>query len=210
MISTNNYVANAFSTVSISPAVSSLLSDPTLLGDSISSSNGEKTFDVLNPGASLKQYNDGSTAIIGQVQKMGREDTQQAIDRASSALSEWKDGTTGAYRSSLLTKWSTLIKENSEDIATIMTLESGKPLIESRGEVQYGVSFLDYFAAEAIRPSSAGGGYMVPTPFTNPDSNTPRGKIMAINEAVGVCAFITPWNVSIFVVASIFIILCNA
>ena len=80
MISTNNYVANAFSTVSISPAVSSLLSDPTLLddgisssGDSISSSNGEKkTFDVLNPGASLKQYNDGSssTAIISQVQKM--------------------------------------------------------------------------------------------------------------------------------------------
>ena len=199
MISTNNHVANAFSTVSISPAVSSLLSDPTLLGDGISSSNGEKkTFDVFNPGASLKQYDD---AIIGQVQKMGREDTKQAIDRASSALSEWKDGTTGAYRSSLLTKWSTLIKENSEDIATIMTLESGKPLIESRGEVQYGVSFLDYFAAEAIRPSSAGGGYMVPTPFTNPDSNTPRGKIMAINEAVGVCAFITPWNVSI---------LCNA
>ena len=210
IISTNKSFVNAFSTVSISPAVSSLLSDPTLLGDGISSSNGEKkTFDVLNPGASLKQYNDG-TAIIGQVQKMGREDTQQAIDRASSALSEWKDGTTGAYRSSLLTKWSTLIKENSEDIATIMTLESGKPLIESRGEVQYGVSFLDYFAAEAIRPSSAGGGYMVPTPFTNPDSNTPRGKIMAINEAVGVCAFITPWNVSIFVVASIFIILCNA
>ena len=70
MISTNNYVANAFSTVSISPAVSSLLSDPTLLGDgisssgdSISSSNGEKkTFDVLNPGASLKQYNDGSSS----------------------------------------------------------------------------------------------------------------------------------------------------
>jgi len=204
MISTNNYIANAFSTVSISPAVSSLLSDPTLLGDgisssgdSISSSNGEKkTFDVLNPGASLKQYNDGSssTAIISQVQKMGREDTQQAIGRASSALSEWKDGTTGAYRSSLLTKWSALIKENSEDIATIMTLESGKPLTESRGEVQYGVSFLDFFAAEAIRPSSAGGGYMVPTPFTNPDGNTPRGKIMAINEAVGVCAFITPWN----------------
>ena len=204
IISTNNYVVNAFSTVSISPAVSSLLSDPTLLGDgisssgdSISSSDGKKTFDVFNPGASLKQYNDGS--IIGQVQKMGREDTKQAIDRASSALSEWKDGTTGSYRSNLLTKWSTLITENSEDIATIMTLESGKPLTESRGEVQYGVSFLDYFAAEAIRPSSAGGGYMVPTPFTNPDSNTPRGKILAINEAVGVCAFITPWNVSIFV-----------
>jgi len=211
MISTDKSFVNAFSTVSISPAVSSLLSDPTLLGDgisssgdSISSSNGEKTFDVLNPGASLKQYNDGSSSI-GQVQKMGREDTQQAIDRASSALSEWKDGTTGAYRSSLLTKWSALIKENSEDIATIMTLESGKPLTESRGEVQYGVSFLDYFAAEAIRPSSAGGGYMVPTPFTNPDSNTPRGRIMAINEAVGVCAFITPWNVS--VVASLYYVM---
>lgn len=67
-----------------------------------------------------------------------------------------------------------------------MTFESGKPLNESRGEVNYGTSFLDYYAAEAIRPNSAGGGFIAPSPFAMPDG-TPRGKIMAINEAVGVC-----------------------
>ena len=59
-----------------------------------------------------------------------------------------------------------------------MTLESGKPLHESRGEVAYGTSFLDYYAAEAIRPNSAGGGYMSPSPFTAPGDGAPRGKIM--------------------------------
>ena len=78
--------------------------------------------------------------------------------------------------------------------AKIMTLESGKPLHEARGEVSYGTSFLDYYAAEALRSNSAGGGFLSPTPFTVPGSTAPRGKIMVINEAVGVCALITPWN----------------
>jgi succinate-semialdehyde dehydrogenase/glutarate-semialdehyde dehydrogenase len=75
-----------------------------------------------------------------------------------------------------------------------MTIESGKPLHESRGEVAYGTSFLDYYAAEAIRPNAAGGGFIVPTPFTAPGGSAPRGKVMAINEAVGVVSLITPWN----------------
>jgi succinate-semialdehyde dehydrogenase/glutarate-semialdehyde dehydrogenase len=77
--------------------------------------------------------------------------------------------------------------------AKIMTLESGKPLYESIGEITYGTSFLDYYAAEAIRPSAAGGGFMVPSPFSHPNG-APRGKIMAFNEAVGVVSLITPWN----------------
>lgn len=179
----------AFSTAT--PAVISMLSDPSLLGEGVMA--GAATFDVGNPGASPKQVNDGS-AIIAQVRRMGREDTKQAIDRASAALSGWKDGTTALHRSGILSKWSALVKENSEDIAKIMSLESGKPLDESRGEVQYGTSFLDYYAAEATRPHAAGGGYMAPSPFTAPGDGAPRGKIMAINEAVGVCALITPWN----------------
>lgn len=75
-----------------------------------------------------------------------------------------------------------------------MTMESGKPLHESRGEVSYGTSFLDYYAAEAIRPNAAGGGFITPTPFTTPGGTAPRGKVMAVNEAVGVCGLITPWN----------------
>jgi len=160
------------------------------LGDGITA--GDATFDVVDPGASAKQFEEGS-AVIAQVRRMGREDTRQAIDRASTALSGWK-GTTALHRSGIISKFSALIKENSEDIAKIMTLESGKPLQESKGEVVYARSFLEYYAAEAIRPSSAGGGFIVPSPFTAPDGVTPRGKIMAINEAVGVCALITPWN----------------
>ena len=75
-----------------------------------------------------------------------------------------------------------------------MTMESGKPLHESMGEVTYGTSFIDYYAAEIIRPNGAGGGFIVPTPFTHLGENTPRGKVMAINEAVGVVSLITPWN----------------
>jgi acyl-CoA reductase-like NAD-dependent aldehyde dehydrogenase len=85
------------------------------------------------------------------------------------------------------------MKSNSEDLATIMTLESGKPLAESRGEVNYAASFLDYYAGEAIRATGAGGGFLAPSTFSAP-SGAPRGHIMAIQQAVGVTALITPWN----------------
>ncbi len=188
MVGGSGNTVAAFSTAT--PAITSLLNDPSILGEHVS---GTDTFNVIDPGASASQFDDGS-AIIAQVKRMGREDTKDAIDRAHAALPGWKDGTTALHRSNILSKWSSLIKENSEDIATIMTLESGKPLNESRGEVTYGTSFLDYFAAEAIRPNCAGGGYMAPSPFTAPDGTSPRGKIMAIHDAVGVCALITPWN----------------
>ena len=78
-----------------------------------------------------------------------------------------------------------------------MTLESGKPLAESLGELNYGLSYLDFYAAEALRPSSTGGGFIIPSPFpanpTSPSSSA-RAKLMAINEAVGPAFFITPWN----------------
>eukprot|EP00585_Thalassiosira_rotula_P010863 CAMPEP_0196138816 /NCGR_PEP_ID=MMETSP0910-20130528/6320_1 /TAXON_ID=49265 /ORGANISM="Thalassiosira rotula, Strain GSO102" /LENGTH=538 /DNA_ID=CAMNT_0041399471 /DNA_START=349 /DNA_END=1962 /DNA_ORIENTATION=+ len=193
-------VVSAFSTIAVdtTPVLTSMLSDPSLLGNGIPITKtgvdaDYGTFDVLDPGASSDQLDDGS-AVIAQVRRMGRDDTKQAIERANTALSGWKDGTTAMHRSDILSKWSSLIKENSEDIATIMTMESGKPLHESRGEVVYGTSFLDYFAGEAIRPNGAGGGYMSPSPFTTPGGGAPRGKVMAIQEAVGVCALITPWN----------------
>jgi len=79
-------------------------------------------------------------------------------------------------------------------LAVIMTYESGKPLAESRGEVAYAASFLDYYAGEAVRPSSAGGGMIIPTTFSTPTNNIPRGQLLAMKEAVGVTAMITPWN----------------
>lgn len=172
----------AFSTAS--SRLTSILNDPSLI-TSDSPPPPSQTFDVVDPGASVAQFADG-TAVIAHVRRMGREDTIAAIDRAHNALPDWRDKTTAAHRSGILSKWSSLIKESAEDIAKIMTFESGKPLTESRGEVAYGTSFLDYYAGEAIRPNSAGGGFISPSPFAKPDG-APRGKIMAIHEAVGVC-----------------------
>lgn len=173
--------AAAFSTAGT--RLTSILNDSTLI--TTCDSPPSQTFDVVDPGASAAQFQDG-TAVIAHVRRMGQADTKDAINRAHMALSDWRDKTTAAHRSNILSKWSSLINESAEDIAKIMTLESGKPLAESRGEVNYGTSFLDYYAAEAIRPSSAGGGFISPTPFATPDG-TPRGKMLAIHEAVGVC-----------------------
>merc|ERR1719356_975298 len=74
-----------------------------------------------------------------------------------------------------------------------MTLESGKPLAESYGEVNYAKSFLDYYASEAVRPTGAGGGFMVPSPFPASDGG-PQGHVLVMQQAVGVAAMVTPWN----------------
>ena len=102
------------------PAVTALLRDPSLLGEGVPPGD---TYDVVDPGASAGQHDDGS-AIIAQVQRMGREDTKRAIDRASAALGGWKDGTTALHRSGILSKWSELIKENTQDIAKISACTS--------------------------------------------------------------------------------------
>jgi len=142
-------------------------------------------FDVNSPGC-------GDT--VGRLHSMDREDVVKAIGRSSDSLSSWRS-TTGSHRSAIISSWSDLVKDNVGDIAKIMTMESGKPIRESTGEVLYGASFLDFYAAEAVRPSSSGGGYIIPTPFNEAsDGKTARGKVMAVKEAVGVTAMITPWN----------------
>jgi succinate-semialdehyde dehydrogenase len=173
------------------------LKDPSLLlltgidKNDDNSSTSSSLFDVLNPASKDEKACD---AVVASVPRMHRQQAVDAIDLAQRMFDqEWRD-TTAQYRSNLLTKWSHLIQENADDLAAIMTMESGKPLAESRGEVAYGASFLDYFAAEALRPTSAGGGFLSPTPFTYPDTNRPRGTVMATKEPVGVCAMITPWN----------------
>lgn len=127
--------------------------------------------------------------IIAHVPIQSRTDVSLAIERSDAALERWRDGTAPAYRASLLIKWSELIQQHKHDIASIMTLESGKPLAESIGEVTYGTSFLDYYAAEAVRFA----GSLLPSAFSHPDGS-PRGQSMAMHRAVGVTALITPWN----------------
>jgi len=102
---------------SLSTSLASKLKDPSLVPSLVRSdgdSHGE-TFGVYDPGASARQFKDGS-ALIGKVRRMGRGDAKNAIERANSALSDWKDGTTASHRSAVLSKWSSLIKENADDI----------------------------------------------------------------------------------------------
>lgn len=175
----------AFSTMcTSSSSVTSLLRNPSLLPEH-PDDGSYATYPVSNPA--------DPSSTVGHVRLMDHEDAKVCIEKSENALESWRDGTTASERSSLLSAWSRLITENAEDIATIMTLESGKPMLESRGEVAYGTSFLDYYAGEAVRPTGAGGGFLVPTPFTD-SSGAPRGQLMAIQQAVGVTAMITPWN----------------
>lgn len=171
----------SFSTTAATSSIHSLLKNPSLLPD-VSS---QESFAVHNPADPAQ--------VIANVPRNSRDDVKQAIGRSAAALPDWRDKTTAKYRASLLTEWSRLIQDNIDDIATIMTMESGKPLAESKGEVSYGTSFLDFYAAEAIRPTGAGGGFIAPTPFEH-DDGSPRGKVMAIQQAVGVTGLITPWN----------------
>ena len=188
ILSVHARTASALSTMAL-PSVGEIsfhLNNPSLLS-ATTINPGEKTFDVVNPGSK-----DGKQ-IIAKCHVMDRSDAKNIIEASAAALPAWRDGTTCLHRSKILTKWSDEIKDNIEDIATIMTMESGKPLAESKGEVMYACSFLDYYAGEALRPTSAGGGFIAPTTFTTPEG-APRGQIVAIQEAVGVAAMVTPWN----------------
>jgi succinate-semialdehyde dehydrogenase / glutarate-semialdehyde dehydrogenase len=169
--------------------LTSLLTDPSLIQQQPqqheSSSDG-RVFPVLDPAS--------PDSVIAEVSVQNGEDARKTIAKCHEALPSWRDDTTAVHRATLLTKWSNLVQENAEDLAIIMTLESGKPLTEARGEVQYAKSFLDYFAAEAVRSTGAGGGFLVPTPFTQANGSSPKGYILAVQQAVGVSALIAPWN----------------
>lgn len=166
-----------------SDALLSLLKDPTLTEwPEDDYSTNEPNFQVFDPAS--------PTTILAEV---ATRDPKAAIEKCSDALPAWRDETTAAHRASLLTKWSNLMGENADDLATIMTLESGKPLPESYGEVNYAKAFLEYYAAEAIRPTGAGGGFMVPSPFPGTDGG-PKGQVMALQQAVGVAGMVAPWN----------------
>ncbi len=132
-----------------------------------------KTFEVTNPatGDLLLAIPDG-----------GGSDTLSAIDAAYAALPAWM-ATPAATRADLLRKAAALMLERRERLATIMTLEQGKPMTESRGEITYAASFLTWFAGEAERIY----GDVV-------HNSAPNKRIFVLRQAVGVVALITPWN----------------
>ncbi|MYE59400.1 MAG: aldehyde dehydrogenase family protein, partial [Alphaproteobacteria bacterium] len=119
---------------------------------------------------------------LGRVPKMGSAETRRAIEAAERAWPAWR-AKTAKERTAILRRWHDLMMENQEDLAVLMTAEQGKPLAESRGEIVYGASFIDWFAEEGRRV------YGDTIPQHQPDK-----RILAIKQPVGVCAAITPWN----------------
>ncbi|SHM88416.1 succinate semialdehyde dehydrogenase [Duganella sacchari] len=133
-------------------------------------------------GATLAVTNPATGAQIGTVPLMGAAETRRAIDAANAAWPAWRK-MTAKERAAILRKWNDLILENTDDLALLMTAEQGKPLAESRGEVAYGASFIEWFGEEAKRVA----GETLASPW-------PDRRILVTREPIGVCAAITPWN----------------
>src|SRR5205823_9520669 len=116
------------------------------------------------------------------VPRLGAAETRTAIEAARRAQKVWAKKF-AKERAGVLRKWFNLMMENQEDLAQIMTAEQGKPLAESRGEIAYGASFVEFFAEEAKRIY----GETIPSPWSS-------SRILVIRQPVGVVAAITPWN----------------
>ena len=127
-------------------------------------------------------YNPLDFSLLSSVTDCGKKETKKAIDSAYNAFILWKDWTP-SKRSQIIRNWYNLILQNKEDLARIITLEQGKPIKESLGEIDYGASFVDWFAEEAKR--------IYGDTIT---SNEPDKRIIVLKQPVGVVAAITPWN----------------
>jgi succinate-semialdehyde dehydrogenase / glutarate-semialdehyde dehydrogenase len=133
-------------------------------------------------GQTIAVDNPASGEIIGKVPKLGAAETQQAIEAANRAFPEWSKKTAKA-RAGVLRRWFDLMMASQEDLARLMTIEQGKPLSESRGEVAYAAAFLEWFGEEAKRVYGD----------TIPPHQADK-RIVVIKQPIGVVACITPWN----------------
>ncbi len=133
-------------------------------------------------GKTIAVTNPATGAALGSVPNMGADETRRAIEAASAAWPAWR-AKTGKERAAVLRKWNDLMLANQEDLARLMTAEQGKPLNESRGEIAYAASFIEWFAEEGKRI------YGDTIPGHQADK-----RIVVIKEPIGVCAAITPWN----------------
>jgi succinate-semialdehyde dehydrogenase/glutarate-semialdehyde dehydrogenase len=133
-------------------------------------------------GATLPVNNPATGDLVGEVPAMGAAETKRAIEAAQRAYPAWRALLAGE-RSTILRKISDLMLQNTEDLALIMTAEQGKPLTESRGEIAYAASFIEWFAEEGKRVY----GDTIP-------QNAKGRRIIVLKEPIGVFAAITPWN----------------
>ena len=166
--------------MSISDKLLSRLSDPTLLkpagligGEWIGEADTGRHFDVDNPSTGEE---------IASLPDMGAQNTRQAIDAAHEAQKGWA-AMTAKERGAIMRRLYELQLENADDLATILTMEMGKPVAEAKGEIVYGASFLEWFAEEAKRV------YGDTIPGHQADK-----RIVVVKQPIGVVGAITPWN----------------
>ena len=150
-----------------------LLRQKCYVGGAWSDADDGKVIAVKNPATG---------ALIGTVPRMGTAETRRAIEAANAAWPAWR-ARTAKERAGLLRRWFDLMLANQEDLAVLMTAEQGKPLAESRGEIAYAASFIEWFAEEGKRVY----GDTIP-------SHARDKRIVVVKEPVGVVAAITPWN----------------
>ena len=157
--------------------IRSLLKDPSLFKEQAFINgkwvDSKETFAVTNPA---------TDELIASVSNLGSKDAELAIKTAEQALPAWRNKI-GKERAQIMRKWFDLIIENTKDLATLMTLEQGKPLAEASGEVVYGASFVEWFAEEAKRVAGS-----IPT------TTWGDKRMMVLKQPIGVCVAITPWN----------------
>ena len=162
-----------------SPSAELRLSRPELIltnafigGERVSAASGQ-TLAVKNPATGT---------LIATVPDCGAVEARAAVAAAAAAFPDWK-ARTAKERSAVLKRWFALMIENQEDLAKLISMEQGKPLTESRGEIAYSAGYVEWFAEEAKRAY----GEVIPEPV--------RGrKLIVVKEPVGVVATITPWN----------------
>ena len=155
------------------------LRDPALLRERAcvdgtwTAAEGEATRDIHNPATGAR---------LGSVPDMGAADTRRAIEAARAAFPAWA-ARTAKERAQILKRWFELMMANQEDLAILMTAEQGKPLAESKGEIAYAASFIEWFAEEGKRLY----GDVIP-------GHQPDKRILVLRQPIGVVAAITPWN----------------
>ena len=129
--------------------------------------------DVINPA---------SQQVLGTVPALGAAQTERAIASAYRAFGSWRRLAAGE-RGAILQRWYELILSHQEDLARLMTAEQGKPLSESRGEITYAASFIEWFAQEGRRAY----GQVIP-------GHAADKRLVVLREPVGVVTAVTPWN----------------
>jgi succinate-semialdehyde dehydrogenase/glutarate-semialdehyde dehydrogenase len=134
-------------------------------------------------GGKVLEVNDPATGeVVGTVPMSGRPETRRAIEAAAAAFPGWS-AKLAAERAEALRKLAALIEQNKEELAMLLTIEQGKSLVESRGEVGMSAAYVLWFAEEARRIY----GDTIPSPWQG-------RRILTIKQPVGVVAAITPWN----------------